>query len=988
MKNSWSFGVVLLFLAVSFLSGQEALTVLRSQRLLYCPTVSSPLPIAGQVTSGGWELLPASSAFVKTDSLWLPFPVQTKIRLARDENFLYFGLEMDEPESKNLLGREKFSLWSNDTVEIFLQTPADQRSGHWYHLALDSAGRIYWARENEVQEMQGTYHSEIVPHPGLQAVTDIGPTHWCLTAALPIALLGESDFTQNWRVNFGRTRRVPFACSSWNRTKAFQDYRNFGQLTFTQEQRASEQEQAYTGALQQFQTEKGGLIASFKERKYLWQYAFGQHKGYRPLESAYSAESGYGWLEGQMKTHDLASVRKALSPRLQKYDFGSLGNHLVYSDGPVIENQINNHFQLDLPNGKYKVHLLAGLFPSTRPSACQFSLSAQGQAVQDFSLITLHYARYFFPIEVRDGKLQLQFTGAVDFPDRSGTTAYAPGDMAKTYTPGWAINAIVVYPYQERVEAEAQLQRDEIDIFCHLPEELVNYQEVRHQEPELPEYPESCRKAGFAVFCRPLGERLYPDSRPLVKELQESLHLRAVAGEPLYLSFGLLPLQNLTTVALSLEGADFLSINEAVAVPWPLGGGKYAHEPWYLDEYQYLDQDFTLGQTRYFWLAGALPEAIQPGIITANLRITPENQKPTVLPIQIEVLPFQIQKTPFGYGGYNPPGYGRPAAYEDLLAETCYKYSLNAQVLYLNPKKPDAWTQLLERIKIYQRAGVPGPFVVYCSIDDQQDSKLRQKKIERLPDAVLDTQLAIAKRFLELMQEPGFPELIYTAMDEAHCKGEPYWSEQIRLFKTIKEIYPQLRLAASESEKSYRRSAQYVDLPIVFKIPDFRTLDYSKTIWSYPNQCMLELADINAGRFCTGWLPALTGLKGIVPWMLFSARPNSGLRSNPWTMLVQLSVGGYRLQPRLVTVMGQIGIWDQYYILTLKNKIREAQQSSSAARQKLAEELQDTLALITEECRPSYLYYYHNGYWPAKTFVRLREIVTEGILKLDELAKL
>ncbi|NLF93238.1 MAG: hypothetical protein GX564_05060 [Oligosphaeraceae bacterium] len=987
MKKIFSFGAILWFLTWSLLSAQETMSFLRSQRLIYCPQVAAPLPIEGQVSSGGWELLPSSGAFVKTDSLWLPFPVQTSVKIARDQDFLYLGMEMEEPEQKNLLGREKFSMWSNDTIEVFLQTAENQGTGHWYHLAVDSAGRVYWARENEVKELQGTYHGEAKPHPGLQVATSLGPAHWYMTAAIPVALLGGSDWSKSWKVNFGRTRRVPFANSSWSRTKAFQDYHNFGQMIFADEQRARDNDKAYTTALNQFQKEKGQLIASFKARTYAWKYAFGRHDGYRPLEAGYSSERGYGWLEGQMKTHSFEEVRQKLTPRMQVYDFGPLGNQLVYSDGPVKDGQISNHFQLDLPNGKYKVHLLAGLFPSTRTTACQFSLTAQGQTVQDFALINLHYARYFFPVEVQDGKLLLGFSGEADFPDRPGTAAYAPGSMAKTYTPGWAINAIVVYPYPERVAAEAQLQHDEIEILNHLPEELANYQEVLPQDPEPAEYPESWRQAGFAIFSRPLGERLYPGSRPLAKELLESLQIRAVAGEPLYLSFGFLPLRDLANVSFTLTGTDFLSVNEAVPVAWPLGAGKYAREPWYLDEYQYQDQDFTQGQTRYLWLAGALPEDTRPGIITAALQITPAEQETVTLPLKIEVLPFTVQKKPFGYGGYNPPGYGRPAGYEDLLAETCRKYSLNAHVLYLNPQFPDSWQQLLERVKIYQRAGVPGPFVVYCSINDTQETRLKKKTIEKLPDSVLDDQLAVAKRFLELMQEPGFPELIYTAMDEAHCKGEPYWSEQIRLFKTIKEAYPALRIAASESERSYQRSAPYVDLPIVFEIPDFRTLDYRKTVWSYPNQCMLEVADINAGRFCTGWLPALTGLNGIVPWMLFSSRPDSGLRSSPWTLLVQLSVGGYRIQPRLVTVMGQIGIWDQYYALTLKSKIAAAQQSSSPARQKLAAELQDTLTLIAEGCRPSYMYYYHNGYWPASTFVRLREIVTDGILKLDALEK-
>jgi len=234
---------------------------------------------------------------------------------------------------------------------------------------------------------------------------------------------------------------------------------------------------------------------------------------------------------------------------------------------------------------------------------------------------------------------------------------------------------------------------------------------------------------------------------------------------------------------------------------------------------------------------------------------------------------------------------------------------------------------------------------------------------------------------MSLSDGSGYPRFYYSAMDEAHCKGEPYWSEQIRLFKAVKESVPGILTAGTESERSYRRSSAYMDVPILFEIPDFRKVAGVKKIWSYPNQAMLEPANFNAGRFCCGLLPAITPLRGIVPWMLVRSRDNSPLRNDPWEMLVPRGVGGFRVIPRLTTVMGDVGIFDQRYFATLRRMVAEAEKGTPAQREAAARQ-REMLDMIEEGTRPSYMYYYHAGYFPAKTFTTLRERLVAGILEL------
>ena len=204
---------------------------------------------------------------------------------------------------------------------------------------------------------------------------------------------------------------------------------------------------------------------------------------------------------------------------------------------------------------------------------------------------------------------------------------------------------------------------------------------------------------------------------------------------------------------------------------------------------------------------------------------------------------------------------------------------------------------------------------------------------------------------------------------------------------------PEILTSATESDGSYRRLKEYLDIPLLFEVRDFRTWRLSpdevrkgREIWSYPNQAMLAPADINAGRFCTGWLPIVTGLRGIVPWEIYEAGDymESWLKNPCWFMVTPRSVGGYRVEPRLTSVMGHIGIWDLRYAETLRALITEAERNGNDESRAVAAELKEMLQRIDETTRGSYMYYYETGYWKPEVFVTLREKVTDGILKLNK----
>ena len=85
-------------------------------------------------------------------------------------------------------------------------------------------------------------------------------------------------------------------------------------------------------------------------------------------------------------------------------------------------------------------------------------------------------------------------------------------------------------------------------------------------------------------------------------------------------------------------------------------------------------------------------------------------------------------------------------------------------------------------------------------------------------------------------------------------------------------------------------------------------------------------------------------------------------------------------------MLGEVGLADQRYFATLRKLIAEAKAGTPVQRKEAARQ-QAILDMVVEGTRPSYMYYYNNGHFPAETFCTLREKLVDGILRLQKLAK-
>ena len=935
-------------------AGASSLEALQAVRKIAAAGVS------GEVN---WDAVPAQGAFVALGTGYRPAQRESSVQVASDGAFLYVRMTMKEPDASVFRDRERFGLWQNENAEVLIETPDCRSRRAALHLAADPLGRFYAKESAESTEEPGVWRTADVDPKRCSVVAEVLPDGWRATFKVTA-----DGFTGEWGANFCR-RSLRTGYSAWSATKAFQDQKRFGKIVFDAK---ADNGAAYAAALAAFQDERRELVARFKKTVYSFKYAWGEAPGYRPLPVAYDAAKGYGWL-GPIRRE--TTPEAFLKPRYRKHPLNDLCDN--YAGGTDA-----NTFRADLPDGKYKVHLLAGIFGGkTSAHRREFDVLADGRKVTEFSCGDGQFCIWDFPVTVTGGRLELGFVPH-EIVRRPETDAYVP--VEKCLEKGFCVNSIVVCPAADRKLAARQIATDELELRVHAVSELVNYKFDAHEDaaPRFA-YPPAAVRRGWAVFSKPLGTSIYRGTRPATAaEAADVLKVRAAPGEKFRLSFGVLPLRDADGAAWTVTGFP-MKVGEALHLPWAGYGDTYAYEPYELEDAAYTDHDLDEGVVRNVWLTGTVPADAKPGVIRAAFAIGGEP-----VPVEIEVLPIALEPVEFAWGGYNPDGYAHPQCYEDVVARACADVGINAHVLYLSPEKdrPGSFDRLKARIGIYERAGAGGDYVIYCQFPNSWDrTHLMEKKATAIPDDMLQGQIELARKVMTL-SAAGYPRFYYTAMDEAHCKGEPYWSEQIRLFKAVKEAVPGIWTAGSESERSYRRSAAYMDAPILFEIPDFNRIVGVKKVWSYPNQAMLEPANFNAGRFCCGLLPALTPVRGIIPWMLMRGRGNSPLRKDPWEMITQRGVGGYRVIPRLTTVMGEVGIWDQRYFATLRKLIAAAKGGTSAQRAAAARQ-QDLLDMIAEGTKPSYMYYYHTGHLPASTFCTVRERLIEGILDLQEAAK-
>jgi hypothetical protein len=400
---------------------------------------------------------------------------------------------------------------------------------------------------------------------------------------------------------------------------------------------------------------------------------------YVPSDTTYTAERKFGWTApARTRTHAGLSFRS--------FENGIIWGRCVGIDTP---------FRVDLPNGRYGLSIFAtpvsgfnwakgGLLkvngkeqvlidPRTPAEVRQAALGGETWDYRPGACVWESLVRpaYFPPTnvlfsEVTDGHLLLEFPGSV------------------------ALRTIVIFPEEDKAAALQELARlnfllaESWDV-AHpwvkgdyaTRAHYIGYHDEAARPETIPGRLRALRlsaadfRRGFLLFQRELTEAIYPDTIPTAEEAQaRPLRCFAVPGQRERLTLGLLPLAPVS--GLQIKVTDLTAARDGTGrVPSgqidvrlaryqqkTMEFGHHNHAYNYQEHYLLRRPQFDLhpGAARRVYLEIAVPAGTRPGEYAGELTVVAQGQTLATVPIQVEVLAFELQEPPVFWAteGSNP----------------------------------------------------------------------------------------------------------------------------------------------------------------------------------------------------------------------------------------------------------------------------------------------------------------------------------------------
>ena len=166
---------------------------------------ASPPTIDGDLSDAVWTRATWHSGFCVHGSPRQPAVPKTSFAVVHDGDHLYIGLRADEPEPtkmRALVATRDGASWTDDSIEIFLDSKGDARSH--YHFAVNTRGALY---DSHAVRGGGMHNPKW--DSSARAAARVGPDAWCAEVAVPFSCLAfDPEHPTTWRLNIGRSRFV------------------------------------------------------------------------------------------------------------------------------------------------------------------------------------------------------------------------------------------------------------------------------------------------------------------------------------------------------------------------------------------------------------------------------------------------------------------------------------------------------------------------------------------------------------------------------------------------------------------------------------------------------------------------------------------------------------------------------------------------------------------------------------------------------------
>lgn len=85
-----------------------------------CYRAAGPITVDGRLDEPSWQILPRSDRFEDLESPGRPALFDTRAALMWDDNFIYVGFWLQEPDVRATLTERDSNIWENNDVEVFI----------------------------------------------------------------------------------------------------------------------------------------------------------------------------------------------------------------------------------------------------------------------------------------------------------------------------------------------------------------------------------------------------------------------------------------------------------------------------------------------------------------------------------------------------------------------------------------------------------------------------------------------------------------------------------------------------------------------------------------------------------------------------------------------------------------------------------------------------------------------------------------------------
>lgn len=730
-------------------------------------------------------------------------------------------------------------------------------------------------------------------------------------------------------------------------------------------------------------------------------------------KSLYDKQTGYGW-----KSRD--GLKEQYQPYSREWQVSeSRGRALpppIYANEitcDAIHSQEPNSFLVDVAPGRYLVYLLLG-----RSSG----------SPREY---------HWFDVTAGDSRTTVKIPGPYQFEKRQFRVAVQGGQLSVEFQPktDWMVACLAVVPEgdEHRVRQEI-LDPLEKEVFFLPPDVAEKWKETKHVDDRpLPEFNNSDRDRGYAVFARHWSEVVYPNSAPRASELNPQLAVFAALGQYEPATFTIHALKDLAGVKVSAgdlrlgdrvipkQNIDVRYVRYMLVRPNYSMYFSYHVAP---DVLEHRDAvDVRQGSNQTVWVTVKVPDDAQPGVYQGKLTVTAPGAAAAEVPLRVRVLDIRLRKNPeYIYGTYyhdplsSVDERNHPLANEyfqrkaELERRDMVEHGMNSHISGASGLKRDPqgnWTmdgaETERRIALDRKHGLANyPLVVgfpvtwwYSQLVDKKGpgSHLRLVR-DDVPQSFYDEVTRMVEAIEKEKKNYQWPEFLYYPVDEpgTHPAAVNF---MVGVLKAIKRV-PGVRtyVTADPSHAQFEPMWPYVDVwccqPFVFGYDKIKQLSRDKKIefWCYPNHISGENdhTPVRGARMTWGFGFWRSGFRTLIPWIYQASV------GDPWNYLDGSSMDFFNRStpdgepiPVAMWEAYRQGIDDGRYLYTLEQLVQEAKRKGGRAAA-LAAEGQRELKFLWDSIEVQEKYKYDN-LWSGPDFDAYRWLLASKILELQEALK-